>query len=117
LEQLKENVNRDLSWEEALQEDIEFQENMIEENQNTVSSGELSEMKVELEELKYLREHNIETEEDFDFNGFSFINDLVEQLGHVFLAIGIAVFAADIVSGEWTPPTMKLLLTQPVSRG
>lgn len=31
--------------------------------------------------------------------------------------VGVIVFGSDMVSGEYTPPTMKFLLTEPVSRG
>ena len=35
----------------------------------------------------------------------------------VILVAGIAVFMSDIVSGESTPPTLKFLLVQPITRG
>jgi ABC-2 type transport system permease protein len=70
----------------------------------------------ELDQLKYLQQHDIKPMEDYTFNATKFLMQLVQMLGEIFLVIGIAVFAADMVSGEATPPTMKLLLTQPVSR-
>lgn len=117
LEALQKRVNQNLSWQEIVEQDIVEQEKIMEENKAIYSSGDLASMKLELEELKYLQEKQIKPQEDYDFNAFIYINELVMQLGQVFLAIGIAVFAADMVSGEWTPPTMKLLLAQPVSRG
>lgn len=116
IKRLEASINRNLSWEEALEEDIQAQEEFIEANSSKVDSGDLVQRKMELEELKYLQAHGIEPQQEYDFNAFKYINDLVEQLGQVFLVIGISVFAADMVSGEWTPPTMKLLLAQPVSR-
>ena len=114
---LKTRVDENLSWEEILKQDILEHEKMIEDNKALYSSGDLVSMKLELEQLKYLQYKEIKPQENYDFNAFIYINELVLQLGQIFLAIGIAVFAADIVSGEWTPPTMKLLLAQPVSRG
>lgn len=116
IERLKLQLNRDIDWEKALAEDIKAQEEYIEENINTMDSYSLGQMRVELDELKYLQEHNIEPHKDYEFNAFTYMEDLIDQLGQVFLVIGISVFAADMVSGEWTPPTMKLLLAQPVSR-
>lgn len=116
IERLKLQLDRDIDWEEALVEDIKSHEEYIEDNKNSVDSDSLSRMKVELEELKYLQEHNIEPQKDYEFNAFTYMEGLIDQLGQVFLVIGISVFAADMVSGEWTPPTMKLLLAQPVSR-
>lgn len=116
IKRLKNQINSDLSWEESLAENIKSQEAYLEENKNTIDSGSLAQMEIELEQLKYLEENNIEPQQEYDFNAFKYIDELIENLGQVFLVIGISVFAADMVSGEWTPPTMKLLLAQPVSR-
>lgn len=70
----------------------------------------------ELKRLKYLLDNDIKPEGPYDFNARMFLITLIMILGQIFLAMGIAVFASDMVSGEATPPTMKLLLTQPVSR-
>jgi len=77
----------------------------------------LVENEKEIERLQYLLDNNIKPEEDYAYNGRIFLSGLIALLGEIFLAMGIAVFASDMVSGEATPPTMKLLLTQPVSRG
>ena len=116
IKRLKNQINSHLSWEESLAENIKSQEAYLEENQNTLDSDNLAHTKIELEELKYLQDHNIQPQEYYDFNAFKYIEEIIENLGQVFLVIGISVFAADMVSGEWTPPTMKLLLAQPVSR-
>ena len=116
LKMLKTRVDENLSWKEILEQDISEYEKIIEENKVIYSSGDLASAKLELEQLEYLQDKEIKPQENYDFNAFIYINELVLQLGQVFLAIGIAVFAADMVSGEWTPPTMKLLLAQPVSR-
>lgn len=53
-----------------------------------------------------------------EFNAFNFIKIVInEVLGSFLLAIAIVLFSSDIVSGEFTPPTLKLLLVQPVSKG
>jgi len=77
----------------------------------------LVENEKEIERLQYLLDNNIKPEEDYAYNGRIFLSGLIALLVEIFLAMGIAVFASDMVSGEATPPTMKLLLTQPVSRG
>lgn len=116
IELLKKKMDRNLKWEDALAEDIKAQEDYIEASKSSMNSDNLSRNKMELDQLKYLQEHNIEPHSDYEFNGFTYLEDLLDQLGQVFLVIGISVFAADMVSGEWTPATMKLLLAQPVSR-
>lgn len=53
-----------------------------------------------------------------EFNAFNFIKIVInEVLGSFLLAIAIVLNSSDIVSGEFTPPTLKLLLVQPVSKG
>ena len=77
----------------------------------------VAENEKEIERLKYLLENDIKSEGLYDYNARTYLSGIIGMLGEIFLAIGIAVFASDMVSGEATPPTMKLLLTQPVSRG
>jgi len=112
---LKTTLGKDVNWRDNLQTQIEGLEKNILENGASVTSGELAQWNMELDQLHYFQKNDIQPQE-YDFNGFLYINKLVESLGQAFLVIGIAVFAADMVSGEWTPPTLKLLLTQPVSR-
>ncbi|NLM33924.1 MAG: ABC transporter permease subunit [Clostridiales bacterium] len=76
----------------------------------------LAQTEQEIDKLQYLLDNNIRPETNYDYNGRIFLAGIIAILGEIFLAMGIAVFAADMVSGEATPPTLKLLLTQPVSR-
>ena len=119
IERLKLSMSGDISWQEALGQNIQGLEELIEEESkhNLAGFDYLASLKMDLDVLKHLEENNIEPQESYEFNAFKNLGEIVEQLGQAFLVIGIAVFAADIVSGEWTPPTMKFLLVQPVSRG
>ena len=55
--------------------------------------------------------------ENMRVSGIDFLDTIFKALGIIFLALGVGLFAADMVSGECTPPTLKLLLTQPISKG
>ena len=55
--------------------------------------------------------------EEWEFNGINYGIKFIFMIGTLILAAGIAVFMSDIVSGECTPPTLKFLLVQPISRG
>lgn len=66
---------------------------------------------------QYLLQNNIKPDDRLDVKATNFLISLFEILGMAFLAIGVTVFSSDMVSGEYTPPTMKFLITQPVSRG
>ena len=72
-------------------------------------------LKNQIQENEYLLKHDIKPERG-GLTAFSFLSTLFEGLGFIFLAVGVGLFTADMVSGECTPPTLKLLLTQPVSR-
>ncbi len=113
---LKGKVGKDVNWRENLQTEIVNIEQNIVENGSSATPGELAQWNIDVDQLKYFQQQDIKPQE-YDFNGFMYMNKLVESLGQIFLIIGIAVFAADMVSGEWTPPTLKSLLAQPVSRG
>lgn len=100
-------------WKTQLKEQIDE----MEKNYSEKNNPDYNEMiKMELQKSKYLYNNNIRPQNEYDFNGFKFISALFMILGTIFLAVGVMIFTADMVSGEFTPPTMKVLLTQPVSR-
>lgn len=70
-----------------------------------------------LEVLKYLQANNIYEAATYKTNPYKFMTMLFAILATMLLIAGIAVFMSDIVSGECTPPTLKFLLIQPISRG
>lgn len=67
--------------------------------------------------LKYLLNHNIKPQNNGDFSAYNFLTSLFKLVGPLFIPIVLAILSADIVSGEYTPPTMKMLLTRPAKRG
>lgn len=73
--------------------------------------------KKRLEMINIYFENNIEPIETWEFNAVNYGLSLMEGLGMIFLIAGIAIFMSDIISGESTPPTLKFLLVQPISRG
>ncbi|NLK95125.1 MAG: ABC transporter permease subunit [Clostridiales bacterium] len=82
------------------------------------STGEYdSYAKNRIKEIDEALESGIEPVEEWVFNAVNFSNNFINIIGTVILAVGIAVFMSDIVSGESTPPTLKFLLVQPISRG
>ncbi|BDR67080.1 ABC transporter permease [Clostridium tetani] len=111
---IKSNVKEDY-WKITTKESIERKEQMLKED--NISNTEKLREKREIERLNILLEKDIPPMEG-EFNAFNFIEIVVnEVLGYFLLAVAIVLFFSDIVSGECTPPTLKLLLVQPVSRG
>ena len=71
----------------------------------------------QLKLYKYLKENGITPEKPYVLNGYNHIMTVISILGLIFLTIGLSIFGSDMVSGECTPPTLKFLLVQPISRG
>ncbi|MEW8956060.1 ABC transporter permease subunit, partial [Clostridium sp.] len=71
----------------------------------------------QLKIYKNLKENGIQPKKSYAFDGYNQIMVIISVLGMIFLVIGLSIFGSDMVSGECTPPTLKFLLVQPISRG
>jgi len=106
-----------IDWKAQLKESIDKLEKNINDKNSEMDDNQKNTMKSELQLNKYLLANNIKPEDQGTlFNALDFVKTLFMILGTVFIAVGVMVFTGDMVSGEFTPPTMKILLTQPVSR-
>lgn len=101
-------------WKETLKSDIQ---NIQKDLQSTTISARMKEEdNKQLTMDQYLLNNNIKPMQDYEFNGANYLQTLFKTLGVIFLAVGLAIFISDMVSGEYTPPTAKFLLIQPISR-
>jgi ABC-2 type transport system permease protein len=105
-----------VDWKIKLKEQIDNMEKDLNDNSARMDSRQEDFTKLDLQKNKYLYDNNIKPVNEDVLSGFSFIKALFMILGTIFIAVGVMVFTGDMVSGEFTPPTMKILLTQPVSR-
>lgn len=69
--------------------------------------------RVQVQLLQYALDHNINPQ---DPNGVTFARDFMDNAVSLFMPLLVAVIASDIVSGEHSAGTIKLLLTRPVRR-
>lgn len=102
-------------WKETMKSEIE-------KNEERLQTGPLDEsyrrgLEEKTLQLKYYIDNNISIKQANKFNAINFTIQYMDILGMVFLLVALAVFASDIVSGEYTPATMKFLVVQPVNRG
>jgi ABC-2 type transport system permease protein len=117
LSQIKlELSGKPVDWKVQLKDKIDNAEKTLNDKNSGLASNDKDRMKLELQQSQYLYDNNIKPEDGSILDAFSFIKTLFMVLGSIFIAVGVMVFTGDIVSGEFTPPTMKILLTQPVSR-
>lgn len=113
-ERLK-NGDKPDSWKEDLQ--IEKKALQADLDNKDIPEEHKSYQKKRLEEIKMIEEAGIKPVEGWEFDPFNNTINFFNLLGMIILVSGIAVFMSDIVSGEATPPTLKFLLVQPISRG
>ncbi|SFD05720.1 ABC transporter permease subunit [Clostridium uliginosum] len=113
-DQIKNGVSPD-AWRVELDENIKSSEETL--SNDSIEESEKVSITENLDELKYLKENNIKPLHDYEFNAYNYMQTIMMILGTILLVVGIAVFMSDIVSGECTPPTLKFLLVQPISRG
>lgn len=99
-------------WKIALQQDIIDKQNRL--NSSGIPEEWKNFLKVEIEQQQYYLENNINP----TYPGApTFIRVLMEQsIGWLLLPLLIMVLTIDIVSGERSDGTIKLLLTRPVKR-
>lgn len=106
-----------VDWRKTAEENIKnLKEQKLQANPLS-NDGSIESLNTSINTLQYSLDHNVKPEQEFKSTGYGLIQMIISNMGFVFLAIIIGVLVSDIVSGEYTPPTMKVLLTRPVSRG
>lgn len=114
IKSLKENKDKPYDYKNDINTQIKNIDDNISHETNENRKNSLS---LEKQKLEKQLELGISPKDVNRLNGFLYLKDLFTILGAIFLAAGIAIFSSDMVSGEYTPATMKFLLIQPVSRG
>lgn len=110
--------SKGVDWRENLKTQIEQMKQTMASSDDPNNKGlDKEQMRIQISTAEYELKNNIKPEDMGDVTATACVKSLFEVLGAIFLIVGIMVFAADMVSGEFTPPTMKVLLTQPVTRG
>lgn len=102
-------------WKTDLEEEKKSLEKMIDDK--SIPEESRIYQKTRLDEINMFLDKDVKPVEEWEFNAFNYANGLLKIIGLIILVSGIAVFMSDIVSGESTPPTLKFLLVQPISRG
>jgi len=112
----KEQVGIKPDWRVTLKREVKSLEEQA--NNSQIGTQEKERINTDLMLKKELLAKDIEPEyNSYDVTATKYIRDLFSILGAIFLVVGVIIFSSDMVSGEYTPATMKFLLTQPVSRG
>ncbi len=96
---------------------LELQQ-QITDNQNSLGSDRIPEewkkyRLIFVQQLQYYLDHNVNPKEP---NGVTFTREFMDNSINLFIPLLIMAIASDIVSGERTTGTIKMLLTRPVKR-
>ncbi|MGL5615021.1 MAG: ABC transporter permease subunit [Sarcina sp.] len=102
------------AWKLELAEQKKSHEETIADKNLTEDQKAYSRM--ELERIAMIENAGIKPLNGWEVDPFNNMRLVFMALGFIILVAGIAVFMSDIVSGESTPPTLKFLLVQPISR-
>lgn len=119
LAKINASSDQNTDWKAGLQKEVNSLKESLKNSNQALSDAQgedREQLRAQMISDQYLIDHNIRPSDYGDFNAAKYVKNLLIALGAVFLIVGIMIFAADMVSGEFTPPTMKVLLTQPVSR-
>ena len=108
------NSGKVVDWKVQLQAEIDSIK--AQQSDSNIPANQKDGIKNQLTLDQYLLDNNIKPVNGPELNGSTYLINLFAILGTIFLAIGVAIFSSDIVSGEYSPATAKFLLTQPVSR-
>ncbi len=104
------------NWRAQLDLQIADMEMTINNPDNRMPEKYKIELRRNLEQLKYLKQNDIKPLVGVEFQSFNYISKSLEVVLYLIIPVLIVVLVSDFVSGECTPPTLKFLLTQPVSR-
>ncbi|MDO7904990.1 ABC transporter permease [Paenibacillus sp. JX-17] len=90
----------------------------ITDNQNSLGSDRVPEewkkyRRIFVQQMQYYLEHNVNPNEP---NGVTFTREFMDNSINLFIPLLIMAVASDLVSGERTTGTIKMLLTRPVKR-
>ncbi|WP_054958571.1 ABC transporter permease [Paenibacillus dakarensis] len=90
----------------------------ITDNENSLGSDRVPEeykqyRKIFIQQMQYYLEHDVNPNEP---NGVNFTREFLNNAASLFIPLLIMAVASDIVSGERTTGTIKMLLTRPVKR-
>ncbi|WP_152398245.1 ABC transporter permease [Paenibacillus cellulositrophicus] len=90
----------------------------ITDNENSLSSDRVPDewkkfRKIFIQQLQYYLDHDVNPNEP---NGVTFTREFLDNSISLFIPLLVMAIASDIVSGERTSGTIKMLLTRPVKR-
>lgn len=104
------------NWKSALKSNITLLKTQKENADDLTAENSKEYFNKQIITDNYYINHNIKPTKENATSAQDYLLNLLALIGTILIPIIIAIFTSDIVSGEFTPPTMKVLLTRPISR-
>ncbi|MDP4147520.1 MAG: ABC transporter permease [Bacillota bacterium] len=109
---------RKLDWRKRLENKIQDEEKKKSSIDVASDNTKIEECNKQILTYRYALDNDIKNIDDNSAApAIDAIEFIVDNLGVIFIPLIIGIIVLDSVSGECTVPTMKMLLTKPVSRG
>lgn len=103
-------------WRQWLKKEIESGEKAVAEAESQGQEASYY-TKLELAEKRYMLEEDIKPLEWYEINVYRALEKVLEFLSIIFIPLVVVLISSDIISSEFQPATIKLLLVRPVNRG
>lgn len=109
--------NDSIDWKDKINNDIQRLEKQKQELGADLDKDKLEDILTQIKINSYNLNRNNEPDNTFDITAIAIILRVMVYLNMLFLPIILIILSADVISGENSPNTLKMMLTKPVSRG
>jgi ABC-2 type transport system permease protein len=108
------------NWQDSVKQEIASMNTNVTQLQSGTQSADtraqIGGSQMRLKQLQYNLDHNVKPIEQGPQSAYQYMNSFNDISAHIFLPLLVIILVADMVSGEATDGTIKLLLVRPVSR-
>jgi ABC-2 type transport system permease protein len=108
------------NWQDSVKQEMASMNASLTQLQSGTQSADtrqqIGQMQLQQKQLQYNLDHNIKPHQQGTESAYQFMSNFNDISTHIFLPLLVIILVADMVSGEGTDGTIKLLLVRPVSR-
>lgn len=108
--------NKNNAWKNIINQNIKQLKNAKKGLIPKLDNNEIEQYNSQIKYNEYLLKNNIKPNKPYKIYAFSNIIDILNFISKMILPILIAFLCSNIISGEYSASTIKMLLTKPISR-
>ena len=105
------------NWRKNIENNMKNNIKLTSKKEALTDDDKMEQLKSNIKSEQYILDNDIETQVIRFPSAAIIVVLILKFLGIVFVFAVVAINSSDIVAGEFSPPTAKMLLTKPVSRG